>query len=47
MSRKKGDKPYTKWAINLPDEMIKKAGFKQGDQIKVSVKNKKLILKKQ
>ena len=47
MSRKKGDKPYTKWAINLPDEMIKKAGFKQGNQIKVIAKEGKIVLSKE
>jgi len=35
LSRKYKDKEYYKWIITLPDEDVKFAGLKEGDELKV------------
>ncbi len=44
LSRKTDDKTYYKWTINLPNKVIKKIGFKEGDTFDVKATKGKLIL---
>lgn len=46
VSRKVGDKKYSKYVIVIPGPEIKKAGFKEGQELKISVERKRIILKK-
>jgi len=39
-----GDKTYTKWVINLPNDMVKLANFKKGDSINVKAYPGKMVL---
>ncbi len=40
LSKKRGDKIYHKYIVNIPKEKIKAAGFKQGDELKAVVEKK-------
>lgn len=44
--RKHKDKDYYKYIVNLPPLKIKEAGFKEGDELEVEVKNDKIVIKK-
>ena len=44
VSRKVGDKEYKKFWIVIPQKIIKKLGFKAGDELKVEVKGNKLVI---
>ncbi len=45
-SREYKGKSYHKYRINLPSELIKKLGFKAGDELKADVKGGKLVVGK-
>lgn len=45
-SREYNGKPYYKHKINLPEELLKKAGFKAGDELKANAKKGKVELRK-
>ena len=47
VSRKVGDKEYKKFWIVIPQKIIKKLGFKAGDELKVDVKGGKLVIKRE
>jgi len=38
LSKKRGDKKYYRYVINIPSEILKKAGFKAGSELKAVVK---------
>ena len=44
--RKYKSKDYYKYIVNLPPLKIKEAGFKEGDELEVEVKNDKIVIKK-
>ena len=44
LSRKYKDKEYYKWVIILPDEEVKYAGLKEGDELKVESEPGKIRL---
>ena len=44
VSRKIGDKKYSKWVLVIPSEIIEKASLKEGDDLSVDVDNKKRIV---
>lgn len=46
VSRKVGDKEYKKFWIVIPQKIIKKLGFKAGDELKADVKGGKLVVGK-
>ncbi len=45
-SREYKGKTYHKYRINLPEKIIKKLGFKAGDELKADVKGGKLVIRK-
>lgn len=45
LSRKYKDKEYYKYIIIIPEEDIKKAGFKEGDELIKDTKNGEIKLK--
>ncbi|MBS3082179.1 AbrB/MazE/SpoVT family DNA-binding domain-containing protein [Candidatus Pacearchaeota archaeon] len=44
--RKHKNKDYYKYVINIPPLMVKEAGFEEGEELKVDVKDGKLTIKK-
>lgn len=40
-----GDKEYRKWYVELPPDLVKKVGWKEGIELDSEVKEKKVILK--
>lgn len=44
ISDKRGNKIYYKYVIVLPSKLIKKLGFKAGDELKADVKGGKLVI---
>ncbi len=46
LSRKVGDKEYAKYVVVIPPEKIKEVGFMEGQELKIEVKDKKIIIKK-
>ncbi len=40
LSKKRGDKVYHKYVVVLPEELIKKAGFKAGEDLEGKVDKK-------
>jgi len=47
LSKKRGEKKYYRYVINIPEKIIKKLGFKAGDELKVDVKSGKLVVRKE
>jgi len=47
LSKIVGKKRYYKYVIVLPSKIIKKLGFKAGDELKVDVKDGKLVVGKE
>ncbi|MBA7685448.1 hypothetical protein ES703_93873 [subsurface metagenome] len=45
-SREYNGKPYYKHKINLPEELLKKSGFKEGDELEAEAKKGEVRLKK-
>lgn len=46
LTDKRGKKKYYKYVVVIPEEEIKKAGFKKGQELKVESSNGKIVLKK-
>jgi len=46
LSKKRGDKKYYKSVLNLPSELLKKAGFKEGDELEAEAKKGEIRLRK-
>jgi bifunctional DNA-binding transcriptional regulator/antitoxin component of YhaV-PrlF toxin-antitoxin module len=45
-SRVYNGKPYFKYKINLPEEVLKEAGLKEGDEVDAKVERGEVRLKK-
>jgi bifunctional DNA-binding transcriptional regulator/antitoxin component of YhaV-PrlF toxin-antitoxin module len=45
-SRKYKEKQYYKYRINLPEQLIKEAGLKEGDELEAEVKKSTIMIKK-
>ena len=43
---KRGDKSYYKYVIVVPPELIKEAGFKEGDKLEAEAKKGEIKLKR-
>ena len=44
LSRKVGDTKYAKWVVVIPPKLVKKSGFKAGQELKIkSIKGKIII----
>lgn len=46
LSKKRGEKKYYRYVINIPSKIVKKLGFKAGDELKGNIKKDKLIIGK-
>ena len=46
VSRKVGKKEYSKYVVVIPEEEIKRAGFKEGQEIKIESEKGKIIFRK-
>ena len=46
LSKKRGSKIYHKYVIVIPEDIIGKSEFKEGDELEVEVKNGEIRLKK-
>lgn len=44
VSRKVGETEYTKFWVVIPQKIIKKLGWKSGQELEVEIKGKKLII---
>ncbi|MBL7148405.1 MAG: hypothetical protein ISS82_06265 [Nanoarchaeota archaeon] len=45
-SREYKGKKYFKYKVNLPEELLKDSGFKEGDELKAEAKKGEIKLKK-
>jgi hypothetical protein len=45
LSRKVGDKEYAKYVLVISSEVVKKVGWKGGQEIQAEVKRKSVLLK--
>jgi len=46
LSKQRGDKKYYRYAVNIPEESIKEAGFKEGDELEAEAKKGEIRLRK-
>jgi bifunctional DNA-binding transcriptional regulator/antitoxin component of YhaV-PrlF toxin-antitoxin module len=46
LSKKRGDKRYYRFTINIPEKIIKKVGFEKGQELEADTEEGKIILKK-
>lgn len=46
LSKKRGDKKYYRYTINFSEDLIKKADFKEGDELIPDAKKGEIRLKK-
>jgi len=46
LSRKVGDKKYTKYVAVIPPKIVEELGIKEGEELSIKVKNGKMILEK-
>jgi len=44
---RRGDKTYYKYVVVIPEETLKQAGLKEGDELKAEVKKGEVKLKKE
>ncbi len=45
-SREYNGKPYFKYKINIPEDILKEAGFKEGDELDAEVKKGEVRLRR-
>lgn len=45
LSRKVGNEEYAKWVVVIPPNKIKEAGWKEGVELDVTVKDGKIVIK--
>ena len=46
LSKKRGDKIYYKYMLNIPPKLIEESGFKEGDELEGEAKKGEVRLKK-
>jgi len=46
LSKKRGDKKYYRYVINIPLETLEKAGFKEGDELEAEAKKGEVRLRR-
>lgn len=46
LSRKIGNKEYSKYVITLPPKKIKKLGWKEGQELEIKESSNRLVIKK-
>lgn len=47
LSRRVGEKSYPKYVAVIPPKIVEQAQLKEGDELKVEVKNNKIIIEKE
>lgn len=47
LSRKVGDKEYSKWVITIPPKQIKELGWSEGEFLESNVNTQELIIRKE
>lgn len=47
VSNKTKGKVYEKWFVNLPTKLVKQVGWNVGDELLITINNKKIVLDKQ
>ena len=47
LSRRIGNKEYDKWVAVIPPKIVQQARLKDGDKLKIEVKNNKIIIEKE
>lgn len=47
LSKKRGDKIYHKYILNIPKEILEKSGFKEGDELQAEAKKGEIKLRKE
>lgn len=45
-NRRVGDKEYVKWYVDIPADVIKQTGWKEGSELEVDIKGDKLTIKR-
>ena len=45
LNRRVGDKEYVKWYVDIPSDVIEQAGWKEGSDLEVVVKDGKVMLR--
>ena len=46
LSKKRGDKIYYRYVVTLPEETLKDAELKEGDDVEITAEKNKIVLKK-
>ncbi len=46
LSRKVGDKEYSKYVAVIPSKIIEESGIREGEELSIKVKNGKITLEK-
>jgi len=46
LSQKRGEKEYFRYTVNIPEEFIKEAGLKEGDELEADAKKGEIRLRK-
>ena len=46
LSKKRGDKEYHRYVINIPSDLMEKSGFREGDELEAEAKKGEIKLKK-
>ena len=46
VSRKVGDKEYSKYVIVIPEEIINNVDFKEGEEVKIETNEGKIVIRK-
>jgi len=46
LGRRVGNKEYAKWVLVIPPEKVEESGFKEGEELDVTIKDKKIIIEK-
>ena len=46
LSKKRGNKIYHKYILNIPSELLQESGFKEGDELEAEVKKGEIRLKR-
>lgn len=47
LSKKRGDKEYYRYVVNIPSDIIAQSGFKEGDGLEANAKKGEIKLKLQ
>lgn len=45
LSRKVGNKKYPKYVVVIPEKDVKKAGFSEGEELKINSRKGRIVLK--